>query len=153
MVFEHASKDPATRLLFPRDQAVDSPSNSNSVTAPFNPDLLEPYHFDGEYTGQEERRESEAESEEKTSDGQEEHTDEAIRVEGEGPESDTSEDRDGGSDEEEEYHEGSDDFEEDLPPLSPPVPDYQNDVGSIPRKLLARSRQDLTPNPWARTSG
>jgi hypothetical protein len=153
MNFEHAFEYPSTRLLFPRDQAVDSASNSTSVASSVEPYRVDNYHRDGEYIGEEEQQESEEGYEDYISDQEEEQTDAPISEGVEGPEISRGKDRNGGSDDHEQelgrYDKGYDDLEDEYFP--PPVPDYQSDVGSILRDLLARSRQDHIPNPRART--
>lgn len=62
------------------------------VVSSIDPNLLEPYHHDGEYIGQEQQQESEEDSEAYTSDEQGEHTNKAISVVLEDLERGTSED-------------------------------------------------------------
>jgi hypothetical protein len=149
MNFENASEDPSTRLLFPGDQAVDSASNSDSVVSSVEPYRVDNYLRDGEYIGEEEQPESEEGYEDYISDEEEEQTDAPLSEGVEDPEISRGKDRDSGFDDHEHdflrYVDGYDDLEDQY--FSPPVPDYQSDVGSILRELLARSRQDPTPNP------
>lgn len=147
MNFEYASEDPSARLLNLQDQAADSASGRISVVYSVKPRRFENYPREGEYSGEEHQGESEEDYEDDLLDEKEEQTEAAISEGVEDPERARNEDRDGGSSEDKEYAEHYVEYDWDLPPLSLPPPDYQSDVGSIFGALLARSRQDHTPNP------